>query len=817
MLRSLLMGVCLAVWLSPAGSGSLYAAKAKVAKPKFSQQRGICDGSFQLELSSSESSGVIHYTIDGSVPDEQNGQRYSRPIMIDKTTVVRAVVSKSRQEHSAVATHTYLFPAQVWKQPAEPKGYIRSAISVRHGPARPQEFDWAMDPELLASDKEREELLAGLTDLPSLAVTLAVDDFNYLYMNHRGRGVDFERPASLELIYPAKSAYSSFDGFQIDCGIRMHGGLAIDQARKKSFRVLFKKTYGAGKLEYPVFESAANNAASATQRFDSLVLRAGGNGNWSKDIAWKHEPGMYLRDTLVRDSQIAMSGFGSRSTFVHLYLNGLYFGIFNIAERPDNKFMAAYFGGEPKDFYSVNHNGSVDGDSARWDNAQTTKALHELVDVEAYCDYIILNWATGMGDWPWNNWYAGAREIPAGPFYFFAWDAEHAFWTNSGYLYSNPNGWANPVFMNTDEDSFRTRNPTVEIWRALASDPEFKIVFADRVHKHLLGNGELTNEKLGPRFRRLVSQLDKAMVAESCRWGDAAWGREDQPHTRDHDFRGNCQKVARLIENNSSLFIADLRAHGLYPTIEAPELTEAAGVQNTSSPLKLQFRDSSNQSQQIYYTVDGTDPRLPGGTLNPKAAKWSAASSEIEFSRAVRIRARAKQGRQWSSLFDRTFYDDRNGVPLRFTEIMYHPQEDTDDQSLEFIELKNTSNVAIDVAGFHFDGVEYLFPPDKPIAPEQVNVLIPNDDPDRFRKKYPAVEVYGTYRKHLANEGERIAVIDAGEHVIAEVEYGVSGDWPSDAGGSGKSIHCHDVDRATEPASWKSSLPSPGTAPSSPN
>ena len=810
MWRFLLPCICLLAFSQSFAVAEVGGKRTPANVVEFSHGRGLYDNPFRLSLSS-PSNATIYYSLDGSKPDESTGLRYSQPVKIDKTTVVRAAAIESGQPASIVTTHTFLFPSQVWKQPPNPDRYVRSAISQRHGPSRPQEFDWAMDPGLLTNPADRKELLDGLKDLPSLAVTVFVDDFNYLYKHHRSRGSEFERPVSLELIYPNKSKYKSHLGFQIDCGIRMHGGLAVDQARKKSFRVLFKKKYGEGKLEYPIFESAAHHAASATNRFDTLVLRAGGNGNWSKDIAWKHEPGMYLRDTLVRDSQIAMSGFGSRSTFVHLYINGLYYGVFNIAERPDSRFMASYCGGESDDYYSINHNGTVDGDSTRWDRARRARKLHEQVDVAAFCDYIILNWATGMGDWPWNNYYAGVRNAPPGSIRFFAWDAEHAFWTNAGYLYSNPNGWVNPFFLDQRANSFRSRNLIVEIWRALVKDPEFKMVFADRVHRHLFGDGELSDTKLAARFQRLVAQLDKAMVAESCRWGDSAWGREDRPHTRDHDFRGNCRKVAKLIENNSVTFLQALRKHDLHPEVEAPELSES--TTNPVSPRwKLQFRDSSGASdRQIYYTVDGSDPRLAGGKINPKAKQWEGSSITIDLSRAVRLRARTKLGTEWSAQLDTTIYSARIGNPIRFTELMYQPSEHSDDQALEFIELQNTSNVALDLNRCHLDGVDYLFPPNRTIAPMEVIVLVPNDAPDRFQERYPTAKVFGTYRKHLANEGERIAVVDAHGKVITQVRYEVSGSWPGGASGTGMSIHCRDVDNAEEPTSWRAAPPTPGT------
>ena len=65
-------------------------------------------------------------------------------------------------------------------------------------------------------------MLDGLNDLPSLAVSLNVTDYNYLYKNHRSRGKEFERAASIELIYPNKKQYESFEGFQNGYRMSVH-------------------------------------------------------------------------------------------------------------------------------------------------------------------------------------------------------------------------------------------------------------------------------------------------------------------------------------------------------------------------------------------------------------------------------------------------------------------------------------------------------------------------------------------------------------------------------------------------------------------
>ncbi len=117
-----------------------------------------------------------------------------------------------------------------------------------------------------------------------------------------------------------------------------------------------------------------------------------------------------------------MSGSGSHGAFAHLYINGLYWGLYNIIERPDASFAAAYFGGEKDNWFSANHGGAVSGQPDRFnvmldlaregglDDAGRYETMLEFIDPQHFSDYVIVNWYAGNRDWPENNWYVGRRK-----------------------------------------------------------------------------------------------------------------------------------------------------------------------------------------------------------------------------------------------------------------------------------------------------------------------------------------------------------------------------------------------------------------------
>src|SRR5690606_28154317 len=75
----------------------------------------------------------------------------------------------------------------------------------------------------------------------------------------------------------------------------------------------------------------------------------------------------------------------------------------------------------------------------------------------------------------------------------------------------------------------------------------------------------------------------------------------------------------RLLEQyapaRSARVLEQLRALGIYPRIDAPAFSLAPGDVAAGSTLAI----DGPTGGAIYYTLDGSDPRLPGGAINPAA------------------------------------------------------------------------------------------------------------------------------------------------------------------------------------------------------
>ena len=209
--------------------------------------------------------------------------------------------------------------------------------------------------------------------------------------------------------------------------------------------------------------------------------------NWSVD----HRLATYTRDEWVRSTQAAISGIGSHGLFVHLYINGLYWGLYNVVERPDASFASAYLGGDKEQWFTANHGGAVSGQVDRFNvmlelakagglsDPEKYATMLEFVDPVQFSDYLIVNWYAGNRDWPENNWYVDVQN-PAGRNLFFVWDAEGT-WDDGARIVLGPDA----------VDGAPYPNVVKLLFEALMENAEFRLLLADRIHKHLQDEGVL--------------------------------------------------------------------------------------------------------------------------------------------------------------------------------------------------------------------------------------------------------------------------------------------------------------------------------------
>lgn len=603
-----------------------------VAKTVHSREHGFYDEPFDLWILCDTPNAAIRYTLDGSEPTEQHGLIYNPaiPIRIATTTHVRSAAFRAEWRSAGVTTDSYIFVDDVALQGPKPPGWPSTwGYNSEVGGIVPADYE--MDPRVVRSTLPGYSVRDALLAVPTVSISMNPDDFistaSGIYANPQSR---WERKCSVEYILP-----DGTQGFQYDCKVEVHGNSSRRPWRmqKHSLRLTFTGEYGPAKLRYPLFP------ASTVDKFNQLILRAGFTDSWAL-VSWdsaRYRPNdsQYLRDLWMKESLRDMGQPSSYGSFVHLYVNGLYFGLHNLSERIAPDFFADRLGGEPED-WEINEDFGTPG--PRWNammavNPATPAGyakMQEYLDVENFADYMLLHFYADAEDWPHHNGYAAANAVSGdGRFRFFVWDQEIVldYHGRAASRIDNANG-AGGVF------------------QKLRTSEEFRMLFADRVYKHCFHDGALSLAASQSRYRDLAGWIDKAIVAESARWGDVQmktpYGNTIEqpnpltnvnhnayppaPHGPDYYFtREDSWLVERdnVIDNylpaihdtaNSYALINVLRAEKLYPTIDPPVFL-VNGEPLHGGPISrgdLLTMVNPNARGTIYYTLDGADPRVPG-------------------------------------------------------------------------------------------------------------------------------------------------------------------------------------------------------------
>lgn len=142
--------------------------------------------------------------------------------------------------------------------------------------------------------------------------------------------------------------------------------------------------------------------------------------------------------------------------------------------------------------------------------------------------------------------------------------------------------------------------------------------------------------------------------------------------------------------------------------------------------------------------------------------------------------------------------------PLVISKIHYHPEDwwGIDGDRLEFIEITNNGDAAVDLTGVYFRelGITYGFPAGSTLAGREALVLC--SDSLAFIDFYNTVP-FGQFNRNLSNKSENLVLADAWGNIIDQVHYYDSDPWPWEADGEGPYLQLIDLDLDNSlPESW---------------
>ena len=502
------------------------------AQPKFSKSHSLIDGAKSINVTISCHEGAeIRYTIDGSMPTKESA-KYTEPLQFRQTTILRAVEVLG-DSLSSCTTASYIFVGSVISQSNSPEGYPAEWGSYTQIWSTAT-ADYEMDPEMTRDAKLQSKIMEGIKQLPVLSIVTDKDNlFSHELDEERGgiyiytgppvgdnTGHGWTRPTSVELFGgPQQHDLST------TCGLRLHGGHGRlpEKNPKHSFRLVFKEKYGPKTLKYPLY------GEGEPQKFDQLVLRCHFGNAWQHWDSGNRQRAQYTRDVWARRMQRKMGHTAVNALYVNLFLNGMYWGVYNIAERVDDQFGKDHLGGQKGDIDVVkieedggNHIEAAQGTLDAWNLMTATAAaiarsprdnalyhqIDTLLDIDHFIDYMLINQYAGNTDWDHHNWYAIRRHnndstVSEG-FRFLCWDTEIIFENVKENVLSknNGNGFPTGIFQN------------------LMKNGHFARHYLERARELLADGGLLGKASVVAVWDSLYHTIDKAIYAEAARWGD---------------------------------------------------------------------------------------------------------------------------------------------------------------------------------------------------------------------------------------------------------------------------------------------------------
>ncbi len=507
-----------------ASSGKVFAADTPsvvtVTSPVFSKESGNYSQGFDLVLTAEEGD-TIYYSTDGSIPSPErmaegnaNVYTYSSPIAIKdrmgeknvlatavnaalmtqtkpytatdeqvaKSTVIRAMAVNAAGECSDVVTKTY---------------FVGDNLTTRYQDVAV--ISLVTDPKNLMDDD----------------IGIFVEGKNSNYTQH---GRAWEREAYMD--------FYDTDGvvdFGSNIGIRVRGNYTR-QFQQKSLNVYFREEYGQKNLKYDLFPGETNfEGTEKIEKYRNFMLRNGGNDVLStkmRDV---------FNQSLVRNRSFATQSY--RPCIV--YLNGEYWGVYNIQEKYDDKWMEDEFG-LPKDNLIMIKDGEVDEgmdtDITYYDELRALADLDmrkpenyekflETVELQSYLDYYAVETLINNKDWGfsknnqfWRSRVKGETKYEDTKWRWMLHDTDHSMWM-FGENYQSDRKDSFAWMKQTGEDGEKND----ALFLAVMKNEQFKAAFVNTVMDLL--NENLNYDKNLSKYDSLVKLFETIMPEQNERFG----------------------------------------------------------------------------------------------------------------------------------------------------------------------------------------------------------------------------------------------------------------------------------------------------------
>lgn len=678
---------------------------------KFSTRQGFFSKAFALVLYYAEPDCEIRYTTDCTNPTSKS-LLYQSAFLINKTTIIRAAAFKDGKQISGISTKSYIFRTDhelpVVSITSEPKNF----------------FDYN----------------EGIFELGPNASSES-PNYGANFWN------DWEKPIYFEY----------FDTLG-NCPVHQSAGVKITGAysranSQKSMAIFARKKYGKNSFDYKFFQDRP------TTSFKSFTLRNSGN-----DIQYT-----MFRDGLVSETakNMDIDRLAFQPTVV--YINGVYWGILNMREKPNEHYFVNNYGADPDSVNIAEGNGyTVMGSTSSYNqltaslNSKTTvndqdyASISEVIDIDCFIDYELLEIYINNGDWPGNNIKYWMTSFPNNKWRWILYDTDYGMglydinrYMDRTMVYATTTtgpDWPNPAW-------------STLLLRKLLTNTTFKNKFINRFADCM--NTNLEKDSVFVTIDSLKEQIDHEMTEHVAKWW--TWRNYDT-------WVRDVNDVKKFFQNRPSYMRSDMAS---FFKITQNRLTvqsndEQAGHVNLNTIKLHKFPFTGIYFSQV--PIDMTAIPAPGYRF----VCWEGGVSSndphctLNLQKAMTVKA----------VFEPIPESEKETPNIVINEICFNSENPY--KSGDWIELYNSGTQSVDMSGWRIEDAKasdgFTLPEGTVIEPK--GFLVVSCSLLEFKRSYPKKAMIGEAAFGLSSTRDMIYLYNADSVEVDYVFYEPLAPWP---------------------------------------
>ena len=543
-------------------------------KVVFSAPGGFYETSLSLSLQCLSDLHHVRYTTNGTTPNA-NSCLYESPIWLDRSQF-------SRSNIYTILTS----PEDLFYLPDSVQHciVIRAAVFDQNDSCVSKTFTQSYLIRDISIDTQ-----LGMISL--CADSLDLFDFNTGIMvpgvywdsasphgtgNYFQRGIEWERMVNVEFYEPNDTTY-----INQCCGLRTHGNISrIFQG--KGLKIYAREEYGKKRFKHKFFDN------SPVDSFKHLILK-------TFAVFW---PNAGTTNYISSEMALQMGLESAHSRPVVVFLNGEYWGIYFLMEKTDERYLEDYFGIDIENCNIIeNWYGKIDCGSntnflqmMQWLDKtdlsipENYAEICELIDMDNFIDYMILETYIGNWDWPGNN--MRCWQIGNGPWRWFFFDGDYAF------IHEDFKAFENATYTGPWTGSNNVQ--ATLLFRKLLNNQQFLERFSSRLQE--LCRGLLQYDSINPIVQPILQILEPEVASQTDRFG--------YPSSMNMWNYGN-SIVDNYLQNRTEVYLAEFNEfiQNLIGIPEIPTQQLVCYPNPAKDNITVMFRDSFLPEGRTEYQI----------------------------------------------------------------------------------------------------------------------------------------------------------------------------------------------------------------------